>query len=200
MATFVSHPLFGAGAAYVVSRSQKGTRKFILLSTLCQWLPDIDALAYLFAISDSHPLGHRGAAHSLVFAGLVALVVLRLGYRQLQCSSRAWWPLYAWYFSMTALHGVFDAMVASSLGVAFFWPFDSMRYQLPWQPLVDVPIAVSALRGQFWYAQVVEFEFFGLLLTGVFVLLRLVVPQGQRQPTPLPTPMQPMAANPQHGA
>jgi hypothetical protein len=64
---------------------------------------------------------------------------------------------------MTALHGVFDAMVFDSLGVAFLAPFDTTRYQLPWQPLVDVPIAWSVLRGQLWYAQLVEGQFFGLL-------------------------------------
>jgi inner membrane protein len=182
----------------VVSRSQKGARKFILFSALCQWLPDIDLLASLFSISDIHPLGYRGATHSLVFAGLVALLVLRFGYRELQCGSRLWWLLYAWYVVVTALHGVFDAMTTSSLGVAFFWPFDSMRYQLPWQPLVDVPIAVSALREGFWHAQLVECEFFGLLLTGLFVLLQLVGPQGQQQPSPLPTSLLPVATDLQH--
>jgi hypothetical protein len=44
MATFVVHPVFGAGAAYLVARDRADAPKFMALSTLCQWLPDIDTL------------------------------------------------------------------------------------------------------------------------------------------------------------
>ena len=193
MATFISHPLFGAGAAYMVYPSRQGRRKFVLLSTLCQWLPDIDTFAYLFTINESRPLGHRGFAHSLVFAVLVALCVVRCCYRQVPTASRRWWTLCTWFFLMTALHGVFDAMVFASLGVAFFAPFDTTRYQLPWQPLVDVPIAWSVLQGQLWYAQLVECQFFGLLFAGWFVVMRLAGVTGARRPVRWSTPTPPAA-------
>jgi inner membrane protein len=189
MATFLTHPLFGASAAYMVSPSQHGRRKFVLLSTVCQWLPDIDTFTYLFAISDSHALGHRGLAHSLVFAALVALCVVRYWYREVPTLSGRWWTMCGWFFLMTALHGVFDAMVFSPLGVAFLWPFDNTRYLLPWQPLVDVPIAFSALQGLLWYAVLVECQFFGLLLSGLFVVLRVADFFRQPRPTPELTPM-----------
>jgi inner membrane protein len=193
MATFISHPLFGAGAAYMVSSARQGRRKFVLLSTLCQWWPDIDTFAYLFAINENHPLGHRGFAHSLLCAALVALCVVRCCYRQVPTASWQWWTLCSWFFLMTTLHGVFDAMVFDSLGVAFFAPFDTTRYQLPWQPLVDVPIAWSALQGQLWYAQLVEGQFFGLLFAGWFVVTRLARVTRARRPEQLPTPMPPVA-------
>jgi inner membrane protein len=189
MATFLTHPLFGASAAYMVSPSRHGRRKFVLLSTLCQWLPDIDTFAYLFAISDSHALGHRGLAHSLVFAALVALYVVRCWYREVHTFSQRWWTMCGWFFLMTALHGVFDAMVFSPLGVAFLWPFDSTRYLLPWQPLVDVPIALSALQGQLWHAVLVECQFFGLLLLGLFVMMRVADYSRQSRPTQVLTPV-----------
>ena len=197
MATFISHPLFGAGAAYMISPARQGRRKFVLLSTLCQWLPDIDTFAYLFAINESHPLGHRGFAHSLLFAALVALCVVRCCYRQVSTASWRWWTLCSWFFLMTALHGIFDAMVFDSLGVAFFAPFDTTRYQLPWQPLVDVPIVWSALQGQLWYAQLVECQFFGLLFAGWFVVMRLAGITRARRPEQLPTPMLAAAMVPQ---
>jgi inner membrane protein len=189
MATFISHPLFGAGAAYMVSPSRQGRWKFVLLSTLCQWLPDIDTLAYLFTINESHLLGHRGFAHPLLFAALVALCVVRCGYRHLSTTSPRWWMLCGWFFLMTALHGVFDAMVFDSLGVAFFAPFDSSRYKLPWQPLVDVSIAWSVLQGQLWYAQWVECQFFGLLFAGWFVVMRLAGVVRAQPPEQLPPPL-----------
>jgi inner membrane protein len=189
MATFLTHPLFGASAAYVVSPSRHGRRKFVLLSTVCQWLPDIDTFAYLFAISDSHPLGHRGLAHSLVFAALVALCVVRCWYREMHTFSQRWWTMCGWFFLLTALHGVFDAMVFSSCGVAFLWPFDNTRYHLPWQPLVDVPIAFSALQGQLWYAVLVECQFFSLLLVGLFVMMRVADFSRQSPPTQVLTPL-----------
>jgi inner membrane protein len=197
MATFITHPLFGAGAAYVMSPSQRGRRKFVLLSTVCQWLPDIDTFAYLFAISDSHPLGHRGLAHSLVFAAMVALCVVHRWYREVHTLSWRWWTMCGWFFLLTALHGVFDAMVFSSPGVAFLWPFDSTRYQLPWQPLVDVPIAVSALQGQLWYAVLVECQFFGLLLLGLFVVLRVADFLRQPRPAQVLTPVPTVVMEPQ---
>jgi inner membrane protein len=196
MATFITHPLFGAGAAYAVGQSRQQTRKFVVLSALCQWLPDIDVLSYVVALPEQQPLGHRGMMHSLVFASLIALAVLRYGYRELRVASPGWWTMYAWFFVLTALHGVFDAMVADSLGVAFFWPFDSTRYHLPWQPFFDVPItAAELLGGQFWYAVFVESQFCSLMLSGLFVLMRLAETWGMRQPAQVLPPMQTLAAD-----
>ena len=72
MATFVMHPVFGAGAAYGLSQERRISMQCMVLSTLCQWFPDIDTLADLFGIDGMHPCGHRGMAHSLVFAALIA--------------------------------------------------------------------------------------------------------------------------------
>jgi inner membrane protein len=184
MATFITHPLFGAGAAYAVGQSSPKLRKFIALSALCQWLPDIDVLSYAVSVPEQTWLGHRGMAHSLLFAGLIAYGVLRYGYRELRTASQHWWALYAWFFVMTALHGVFDAMVADSLGVAFFWPLDTTRYHLSWQPFLDVPIAAAELLGKrFWYAVFVESQLFSLALASLFVAMRLVETWGMRHST-----------------
>jgi inner membrane protein len=191
MATFVMHPVFGAGAAYLVARGRADAPKFIALSALCQWLPDIDTLAYLVGISETHPLGHRGLAHSLVFASLVAWVVMQVWYRPLRMEGSRWWSTYSWFFLMTGLHGVFDAMTQGHLGVAFFWPFDHAHYALPWQPLPDIPIAWSALRGVFWQGLWVEVQFFSVLFVGLFILLRLQQIAWSRLTSRLPRRMSP---------
>jgi inner membrane protein len=52
-------------------------------------------------------------------------------------------------FVITASHGFFDAMTNGGLGVAFFSPFDTRRYFLPWQPIPVSPIDA----GRFFSAQ-----------------------------------------------
>jgi inner membrane protein len=201
MATFLTHPLFGAGAAYVVGQSRPGVKKFMLLSAVCQWVPDIDVLAYMFAIPEQHALGHRGLAHSLLFAGLVALCTVRYGYRELRRGSARWWALSVWFFVMTGLHGVFDGMVADSLGVAFFWPFAMTRYHLTWQPFIDVPIEAPVLWGaRFWYAVFVESQLFSLLLAGVFVVMRLAEMGRRPQPEPGLAALQALSTDSQQSA
>jgi inner membrane protein len=45
------------------------------------------------------------------------------------------------YFALiTASHGLFDAMTDGGLGIAFFSPFDTTRYFLPWRPIRVSPI------------------------------------------------------------
>ena len=48
------------------------------------------------------------------------------------------------FFSVTASHGVLDAMTDGGLGIAFFAPFDNGRYFLPWTPIKVSPIEITA--------------------------------------------------------
>jgi inner membrane protein len=194
MATFITHPLFGAGAAYVISQPQPLSRRFMILSIFCQWVPDIDTFAYLFAVSDSHPLGHRGIAHSVLFALVLSLVIVRLFYRQFTLSHRQYWGLHLWFFLVTLSHGLLDALVDSKLGVAFFWPFDTQRYVFAWRPLLDVPIDISMIVNQrFWSAQLVEFQFISFLLAILFILKQYV--RGPAHRLSAPTPIKSLVAD-----
>jgi inner membrane protein len=199
MATFISHPMFGAGASYIVNQSQakETSQRFILISTLCQWLPDIDTISYLFSIHEQHPLGHRGMAHSGVFALALALAVMTIFYRHLKLSQLTWWGYCLWFFLMTLTHGVFDALVNSSLGVAFFWPLDTHRYLFSWRPLIDVPIQLSALFSfQFWHAQWIECQFFSFLLASFYLAHRLWQNYLHRPITPVAVPMEVLTSKP----
>jgi inner membrane protein len=46
-------------------------------------------------------------------------------------------------FLITCAHGVLDAMTDGGLGVAFFSPFDTERYFLPWRPIFVSPLRAS---------------------------------------------------------
>ena len=70
--------IFGHGiVAYTVSRviDRKKITLLVLLAILSSILPDFDVIAFKFGIPYSHPFGHRGFTHSILFAILWAVIV-----------------------------------------------------------------------------------------------------------------------------
>jgi len=154
-------------------------------------------LSYLFSIDEQHPFGHRGMAHSGVFALTLALAVMTIYYRRPKLSQLQWWGYYIWFFLMTLSHGLFDALVDSSLGVAFFWPLNTQRYVFAWRPLMDVPIQFSALFSfQFWHAQWIECQFFSFLLASFYLAYRLWQSYLNRPLTTVAAPMEALTSKP----
>jgi inner membrane protein len=49
---------------------------------------------------------------------------------------------FLYLFLSAASHGVFDAITNGGLGVAFFSPFNTTRYFLPFRPVVVSPISI----------------------------------------------------------
>ena len=187
MATFITHPLFGVGAAYAISQPQQLSRRFLTLSTFCQWIPDIDVFTYLTPIAETHPFGHRGMTHSVLFAFVLALLVVRVFYRQFTLSRWRYWGLHLWFFLITLSHGLLDALVDTRLGVAFLWPVDTQRYLFQWRPLLDNSIDISMLTSaHFWYAQLIELQFISFLLAILFILKQLTMGSTHRPSVPTP--------------
>ena len=104
-------------------------------------LPDLDAFGLWLGIPYDHPFGHRGFTHSLPFAvalaGACALFAPALG----ADASIAFWVL----LPNTASHGLLDALTNGGLGIAFFAPFSSRRYFLPWRVIEVSPLRPSEL-------------------------------------------------------
>ncbi len=136
---------------------EKMPTRFWLLSAACSVLPDVDVLAFRLGIPYRHLFGHRGFAHSLLFAALVGFLVTLLAFRTEPRFSFRWWKQVVWFFAVTASHGVLDAMTGGGLGVGFFIPFDTHRYFLPWRPLVVSPIGVRGFFSR-WGVRVVTSE------------------------------------------
>jgi inner membrane protein len=84
--------------------------------------------------------GHRGFTHSLLFTALVAITFVIVAFRR-GAPSMSRSALLAYLFLAGASHGVLDAMTSAGLGVAFFSPFDTSRYFLPWRPILVSPIS-----------------------------------------------------------
>jgi len=142
MATIFTHSFIAVIFGKFYAKS-KMPRHFWSLSIMCSILPDIDVIGFYFGINYSDVIGHRGLTHSLLFAAVVALVVVLLAFRDIPKFSKKWWGLFFYFFVLTASHGVVDALTDGGLGVAFFAPFDNTRYFFPWRPLLVSPIGAQ---------------------------------------------------------
>lgn len=100
-------------------------------------LPDADVAAFAFGLPYEHVLGHRGASHSLLFAGLLAALA-GLAARGLRARP---WQAAAFVFACAASHPLLDALTSGGLGVALFWPWNEARLFAPWRPIRVSPFA-----------------------------------------------------------
>ena len=107
-------------------------------------LPDLDFIGMRLGIPYKHPLGHRGLSHSLAFAGIVALLAVRIGFPRAASFSRLWYRLVGLLFVACASHGFLDAFSDSGYGIGFFLPFSTTRYFFPFRPLDTSSIGITA--------------------------------------------------------
>jgi inner membrane protein len=100
--------------------------------------PDLDVVAFALGIPYGHPWGHRGATHSIAFS-LVCGAVLWLLLKR-SALPRARTTLF-----VTALmisHGLLDSLTDGGLGAELLWPFTTVRYFAPWNPIPVAPIGL----------------------------------------------------------
>lgn len=141
MASLLSHAVAALSIGTCFYRSGTPNRIWAI-GALCSVIPDIDVVGFRFAIRYGDFWGHRGFTHSLVFAALLAVAIVTLGFRE-ATPGLSRFSLWAYFFLATASHGLLDAMTDGGLGVAFFSPFDNHRYFLPWSPIRVSPIGVG---------------------------------------------------------
>ncbi|HEY7404115.1 MAG TPA: metal-dependent hydrolase [Candidatus Angelobacter sp.] len=106
----------------------------------CSILPDIDSIGFHLGVRYGALWGHRGMTHSLLFAFIVAIFAAMV----LDGRFHWQWRLAIVFFLVMLSHGVLDAMTNGGLGVAFFSPFNTRRYFLPWRPIPVSPIGVGS--------------------------------------------------------
>ena len=138
---------FEAGA--VSWRRRVAMMGFLSLLAL---LPDADVVAFALRIPYAAPWGHRGASHSFVFAGAVALAVAALARWKGESAAR-WWLL---TFAAVGSHGILDTLTDGGLGAALFWPFSDARIFAPVRPLPVAPIGAGMLTARGLYVSLVE--------------------------------------------
>lgn len=129
-----------AGLAITESfRQAKLPRRTWILAPLCAVVPDLDWFVSFGAIHKNHILNHRGVAHSLFGALILAAATLLVTYRKDQRCGQLWLCL-----SLCALsHGLMDACTSGGVGVALFMPFSDSRWACIWQPIQVAPLPVG---------------------------------------------------------
>jgi inner membrane protein len=115
--------------------------RLLVLGVAVSVVPDLDSVAFRFAVPYGVTLGHRGVTHSLVFAvglallGACAFHLLRTGF------GRAFWFL----LLAATSHGVLDAFTTGGWGIALLWPWSTQRYFAPLQIIEVAPLTLSRL-------------------------------------------------------
>lgn len=161
MPTIMSH----AAVAWGLARAARPLSPSPALATareracaIVAMLPDLDVLAFSLGIPYEHPLGHRGASHSLVGAvviGLAAWLVLRRALRGVDDARPGGLDL-ALLVLAAASHGSLDMLTNGGEGVGLFVPFDAARHFWPVQP---IPVSPIGLLGFFaWGLPVLAWE------------------------------------------
>jgi inner membrane protein len=141
MASAFSHAVAALGIGVCFYRPDTAKRVWVV-GAACSVIPDLDVIGFRFGIHYGDFWGHRGFTHSLLFAALLASVVMLAAFRRVSPGLdrlRMW----IYFFLATASHGLLDAMTDGGLGVAFFSPFDNHRYFLPWRPIRVSPIGTG---------------------------------------------------------
>ena len=140
MASAFSHVIVAVAMGKAFRNKELGWRE-LGLGAFCSVLPDLDVIGFPLGVQYGDMWGHRGLTHSVLFAALLAGILVALWYRGKPAIAMT--GLFLYFFLCTASHGVLDAMTDGGLGVAFFSPFDTTRYFFPIRPVVVSPIGIA---------------------------------------------------------
>lgn len=172
LASLPSHVVaaLGIGACFYQPKIPKSVW---LIGAACSVIPDLDVIGFHFGIRYEGFWGHRGFAHSLVFAALLALIIVALGFRHGVTGMHAF-TVWLYFFLATGSHGLLDAMTDGGLGVAFFSPFNNRRYFLPWTPIRVSPIGVGRFFGARSFA-VLKSEFLWIWVPAIVLAVSVIL-------------------------
>lgn len=134
MASLFGHGLVGFTLTKIASA--KASKVLLFLAIVSAILPDLDVVTF-GKIPYTHPFGHRGFTHSIVFA-LIWAVILAFIFTKAKRIL-----FFVVIFLSTISHGVLDALTTGGKGVGFFIPFNNARFFFPWQVIKVSPIGIS---------------------------------------------------------
>lgn len=164
MASIFGHSVVGYTLVKVID---KQSMKWLVIAAIFSTiLPDFDVIAFNFGIPYSHPMGHRGFTHSILFALLWAVILMLVLGRK----NKPIWFLVI--FLSTLSHGILDAMTSGGRGVGFFIPFNNDRFFFPFREIKVSPIGISDFFSE-WGMQVVFSEIKYIVLPCLLILVFL---------------------------
>ncbi len=164
MASVFGHAITAYTITKLVSNHTSKTLIFLAIGSAI--LPDIDVLAFNFGIPYTHPLGHRGFTHSILFALLWSgLLALLFGKNKKNL-------FLIILFLATLSHGMLDALTTGGKGVGFFIPWGNERYFFPYRFIKVSPIGIDKFFSS-WGMQVVLSELKYIILPCSLILISL---------------------------
>lgn len=172
MATIFAHSLVGGTIASLVPNKWVDKDKhFYFWMFFLPIVPDFDYFGLLLNVPYPSLFGHRGFTHSiffsLIFAGIAALVIEKKSMKK--------YFRFIFYFVTMMTHGLLDALTNGGLGVAFFSPFNKLRYFFFWTPIEVSPFAHHFLTHRGFIVLISEFYWVGLLCAFLLVLQKLLL-------------------------
>ncbi|HEL3786074.1 TPA: metal-dependent hydrolase [Stenotrophomonas maltophilia] len=180
--------------------------RLLVAGVIAAMLPDADVLAFALHIPYADAFGHRGASHSLLFAGVLAALAAVLAFfgsgrpwsAPRSSGSRRPWsavlcqprlaptkarPTVAstlqaavFVFVCAASHPLLDAMTSGGLGVALAWPWSEHRFFAPWRPIRVSPFAPQFFSARGMATLLSELRWVWLPLAGAVVAWKLIQP------------------------
>jgi inner membrane protein len=163
MASIFGHGLVG----YTIAKtaSSKTSKLLLFLAIGSALLPDLDVITF-GKIPYTHPFGHRGFTHSIVFAVVWATV---LAFIFTKTKRKRFFLV---LFIATLSHGILDAFTTGGKGVGFLIPFNNERFFFPWKVIQVSPIGISEFFSS-WGIKVLLSELKYLGIPCLIVLLFL---------------------------
>jgi len=140
MASLFSHPAIPLSCGLILGARRLPARYWVL-GAIASMAPDIDVLAFSLGIPYDAPFGHRGGTHSILFAGIVAAMLMFREWRHFARHGL----LFGYLFIAALSHPLLDMLTDGGLGIALFYPFSTERFFFPWRP-----ISVSPIGGAFF--------------------------------------------------
>jgi len=165
MATIFSHSAVGLTLATVAPVAKD--KCFYVLMGVLPIVADADYLGFVLRVPYNSLWGHRGITHSILFSILFAAAAILLF--ELKKHWRDKLVRFACYFVAAISHPLLDALTNGGLGVAFFSPYNQLRYFFSYRPIEVSPMGMGFFseRG----LAVLASEAFWILLPCLVVLL-----------------------------
>jgi inner membrane protein len=177
MPSIITHAAVPLALWYAADRGRISAR-LLVAGVAASILPDLDVAAFALGIPYADALGHRGASHSLSFAGSIALLGAALHKPLRAGPSQA----AVWLFVCTASHPLLDALTSGGLGVALLWPWNDERFFAPWRPIRVSPFANGFFSARGMATLLSELRWVWLPLFAGATLWKLIQREGTRGP------------------
>ena len=170
MATVFSHALAGAAIVSMFPKKYR-TKKVYGIAALSAVVPDFDYVGFVARIPYDSLWGHRGMTHSILFALCIAAL---FGLWAKNKNEKTYLGYFGLLFLTTISHACLDACTNGGLGVAFYSPYNTLRYFFPWRPIQVSPMGIGFFSERGLMVLVSEFYWVVLPCLMVFLCRALV--------------------------